>query len=80
MDCLQVMRRSVRSWNCDCQHVLSKNNDAKCCQVAKRAGALTMPVTGSTWRERVSTAITCGVFSFQGQYFRQLLIETSSQE
>jgi vacuolar-type H+-ATPase subunit B/Vma2 len=42
--------------------------------------SLTMPVAGSTVRLSVSTAMTCGVFSFQGPYFRQLLVETSSHE
>lgn len=39
-----------------------------------------MPVFASTFRESVSTAITCGVFSFHGQYFRQLAVDTSSHE
>lgn len=40
----------------------------------------TMPVEGSTERERVSTAMTWVDLSFQGQYLRQLAVETSSQE
>ena len=40
----------------------------------------TMPVSGSMERERVSTAITWVDLSFQGQYLRQLAVETSSQE
>lgn len=41
----------------------------------------TMPVVGSTWRERVSTAMTWVVLSFHGlPYFRQLAVDTSSQE
>jgi hypothetical protein len=39
-----------------------------------------MPLAGSIVRERVSTAMTCGVISFQGPYFRQLDVETSSHE
>jgi hypothetical protein len=39
-----------------------------------------MPVSGSTVRDNVSVAITCVDFSFQGQYFRQLAVETSSHE
>jgi hypothetical protein len=42
--------------------------------------SLTMPVLGSTDRLKVSTAMTCGVFSFHGPYFCQLLVETSSHE
>lgn len=42
--------------------------------------ALTMPVDGSTWRDRVSTAMTCVVLSFQGLYFLQLAVDTSSHE
>lgn len=41
---------------------------------------LTMPVDGSTVRERVSTAMTCLQDSFQGPYFRQFDVETSSHE
>jgi len=44
------------------------------------AEALTMPVDGSTFRDNVSTAITCVVLSFHGQYFRQLAVDTSSHE
>ena len=36
-------------------------------------------MTGSRVRERVSTAITCVDLSFQGQYLRQLAVETSAQ-
>ena len=39
-----------------------------------------MPVEGSTSRERVSTAMTCVLLLFQGQYLRQLAVETSSHE
>lgn len=39
-----------------------------------------MLVDGSRVRERVSTAMTCVDWSFQGQYFLQLAVETSSQE
>lgn len=41
---------------------------------------LTMPVAGSTCRARVSTAITCVLLSFHGQYFLQFAVETSSHE
>jgi hypothetical protein len=41
---------------------------------------LTMPVWGSTDRESVSTATTWVDLSFQGQYLRQLAVETSSHE
>lgn len=40
----------------------------------------TMPVDGSTERDRVSTAMTWVDLSFQGQYLRQFAVETSSQE
>lgn len=39
----------------------------------------TMPVDGSTIRERVSTATTWLELLFQGQYLRQFAVETSSQ-
>lgn len=41
---------------------------------------LTMPVAGSTRRDSVSTAITCELCLFHGQYLTQLAVETSSQE
>ena len=47
---------------------------------ARGEGKHTMPVEGSTERESVSTAITCVDLSFQGQYLRQLAVETSSHE
>ena len=39
-----------------------------------------MPVAGSTDLDKVSTATTCGDFSFHGEYFCQLPVETSSHE
>lgn len=39
-----------------------------------------MPVEGSMVLDNVSTAVTCVDLSFQGQYFRQLAVETSSHE
>lgn len=39
-----------------------------------------MPVLGSTVREMVSTAMTCVLLSFHGQYLRQLAVDTSSHE
>jgi len=39
-----------------------------------------MPVLGSTLRFKVSTAITCVLWVFQAQYFRQFAIETFAQE
>lgn len=39
-----------------------------------------MPVEGSTCRDNVSTARTCWDFGFHVPYFRQLAVETSSQE
>lgn len=45
-----------------------------------RDGERTMPVAGLIVRERVSTAMTCCAFSFQGEYFCQFAVETSSQE
>ena len=47
---------------------------------AFREGKLTMPVAGSTIRETVSTAMTWLELLFQGQYFRQFAVDTSSQE
>lgn len=43
-------------------------------------GGLTIPVCGSTLRERVSTATTCALWVFQAQYFRQFAIDTARQE
>lgn len=37
-----------------------------------------MPVSLSTDLESVSTAMTCVDLQFQGQYLRQLAVETSS--
>lgn len=85
--CLHVMRRSDRS--CEVVSIHPDNistrrdgpggvlgfDSALTCEES-----LTMPVAGSTVRLSVSTAITCGVFSFHGPYFRQLLVETSSHE
>jgi hypothetical protein len=48
--------------------------------MGERTGLRTMPVDGSTVRDRVSTAMTCLQLSFQGPYFRQLLVLTSSHE
>ena len=48
-----------------------------CLQVINRS-VRRIPVSGSTLRERVSTAVTCVVLSFQGQYFRQLAVLTSA--
>lgn len=39
-----------------------------------------MPVWESTTLDKVSTAMTWGDLSFQGQYLRQFAVETSSQE
>ena len=47
---------------------------------ARKVARNIFPVAGSTERLNVSTAMTCGVFSFQGPYFCQLLVETSSHE
>ena len=38
-----------------------------------------MPVLGSTFRERVSTAMTCEEDLFHGQYLSQLAVDTSFQ-
>ena len=38
-----------------------------------------MPLLGSTFRESVSTAMTCEEDLFQGQYLSQLAVETSFQ-
>ena len=55
------------------------HSGADCRQVMSRS-VRRMPVSGSTDRERVSTEVTCVDLSFQGQYFRQLAVDTSSQE
>lgn len=39
-----------------------------------------MPVDESTCRDNVSTARTCWDLGFQVPYFRQLAVDTSSQE
>ena len=52
---------------------------AVCSQVIRRS-VLRMPLDGSMLRASVSTAITCVDLSFQGQYLRQLAVETSSHE
>ena len=49
-----------------------------CVHVIKRS-VRRIPVAGSTWRERVSTATTWEDFWFQGQYFNQFAAETSAQ-
>ena len=48
--------------------------------IAMNLKKLTMPVDGSADLDSVSTAMTCVDLSFQGQYFRQLAVETSSHE
>ena len=39
-----------------------------------------MPVAGSTERDNVSTAMTCGVLGFHGEYFCQFAVVTSAHE
>ena len=46
----------------------------------RRVLELTIPVSASTCRDRVSTAMTCVDLSFHGQYFLQFAVDTSSQE
>lgn len=41
---------------------------------------LTIPVSWSSERFSTSTPMTCSALSFQGQYLRQLLVDTSSHE
>lgn len=75
--CVQVIRRSVRSLR------VSVKDEAKggCGKRnTKEGGKYTIPVDGSTVRERVSTATTWLEDLFHGQYFRQLAVETSSHE
>ena len=50
------------------------------CERENGENSRTMPDEESTFCERVSTAMTCGVFSFQEQYFRQFAVDTSSHE
>jgi hypothetical protein len=46
----------------------------------KEAVGLTIDVSGSTVRDKVSTAMTCVDLSFHAQYFLQFALETSSHE
>ena len=67
--CRQDIRRSVQSWG---ESVFGMETWA--------GRWHTMPVSGSICRDNVSTAMTCVDLSFQGQYLRQLAVDTSSQE
>ena len=55
------------------------HSGADCLQVMRRS-VRRIPVAGSTDRESVSTAMTCSDLLFQGPYFCQLAVDTSSQE
>ena len=57
----------------------ASQSGAACEQVIRRS-VRRIPVPGSMCRERVSTAMTCEVDLFQGQYLRQFWVETSFQE
>lgn len=57
-----------------------RSQEADTSEEGKEGGQRTIPVDGSTTRERVSTATTWLEDLFHGQYFRQLAVETSSHE
>lgn len=73
------MRRSVRSYrrqDGQPSNILSTLHR----KLELNNARLTMPVSGSTTLDNVSTATTWVDLSFHGQYLRQLAVETSFQE
>jgi hypothetical protein len=59
--------------------MLLSHSGALCWQVMSRS-VRRMPVSGSSVRLTVSTAVTCVDFWFHGQYFRQLAVDTYSHD